>query len=187
MATFTKDRHMKKIEVQGLKIHVEQIKDDDFISLTDIAKQSSEEPRFVIQNWMKNSNTISYLWEWELFHNPKLNRVQLHTVLETTVSNRFVMSPKKWIELTGAIGLISQPGRNGGTLAHKDIALNFCYWLSPKFQIYLIKEFQRLKEEEFSRKNLEWHLTKITHNIDEVRNLLDTIPGQREDLNRLKS
>jgi KilA-N domain len=120
--------------------------------LTDIAKQSTDEPRFVIQNWLKNSNTITYLWEWELLHNPKLNRVQMHTVLETTATNRFVMSPKKWIELTGAIGLVSQPGRNGGTLAHKDIALNFCYWLSPKFQIYLIKEFQRLKEEEFSKK-----------------------------------
>jgi len=89
------------------------------------------------------------------------------------------------IEETGAIGIISQSGRYGGTLAHKDIAFNFCYWLEPAFQLYVAKEFDRLKAEEFGRKSLEWHLTKITHNIDEVRNLLDTIPGQRQELNRL--
>ncbi|MCF8245018.1 MAG: KilA-N domain-containing protein [Saprospiraceae bacterium] len=175
----------KTINVQGLAITIEQVKEDDYISLTDIAKQSSEEPRFVIQNWMKNSSTINYLWEWELLHNPNLNRVQLHTVLEMTASNRFVMSPKKWIETTGAIGLVSKAGRSGGTLAHKDIAINFCYWLSPKFQIYLIKEFQRLKEEEFSKKSLEWHISRITNLVDETRNWLDTIPGQDPDRNRL--
>lgn len=176
----------KKISVQGLAIAIEQIKDEDYISLTDIAKQSTDEPRFVIQNWMKNTSTVMYLWEWEKLHNPNFNRVQMHTVLETTATNRFVMSPKKWIELTGAIGMVSQPGRSGGTLAHKDIALNFCYWLSPKFQIYLIKEFQRLKEEEYSRKNLEWHVERITNLVDETRNWLDTIPGQKPDRNRLK-
>lgn len=150
----------QKINVQGLSITIEEIKDSDYISLTDIAKQSTDEPRFIIQNWLKNSNTITYLWEWELLHNPNLNRVQLHTVLETTASNRFVMSPKKWIELTGAVGMVSQAGRSGGTLAHKDIALNFCYWLSPKFQIYLIKEFQRLKEDEADRLGLSWNLRR---------------------------
>lgn len=175
----------KQITVQGLTITIEQVAETDYISLTDIAKQSSDEPRFVIQNWLKNSSTINYLWEWEMLHNPALNRVQLHTVLETTASNRFVMSPKKWIELTGAIGLVSQTGRSGGTLAHKDIALNFCYWLSPKFQIYLIKEFQRLKEAEFSQKNLEWHVGRITSLVDEARNWLDTIPGQKPELNRI--
>lgn len=176
----------KTINVQGLAITIEQVKEDDYISLTDIAKQSTEEPRFVIQNWMKNNSTISYLWEWELLHNPKLNRVHLHTVLEMTASNRFVMSPKKWIETTGAIGLVSKTGRTGGTLAHKDIAINFCYWLSPKFQIYLIKEFQRLKEEEFSKKSLEWHISRITSLVDETRNWLDTIPGQSPDRIRIK-
>lgn len=173
------------IKVEGLVITIEQVRDMDYISLTDIAKRSSDEPRFVIQNWLKNISTINYLWEWESLHNPNLNRVQLHTVLETTASNRFTMSPKKWIEMTGAIGLVSQTGRNGGTLAHKDIALNFCFWLSPKFQIYLIKEFQRLKEEEFSRKSLEWHVERITNLVDEARNWLDTIPGQKPELNRL--
>lgn len=175
----------KTLSVQGLSITVEQVQEADYISLTDIAKHASDEPRFVIQNWMKNIGTVNYLWEWELLHNPNLNRVQLHTVLESTASNRFVMSPKKWIDLTGAIGLVSQPGRNGGTLAHKDIALNFCYWLSPKFQIYLIKEFQRLKEEEFARKSLEWHVGRITDLVDEARNWLDTIPGQNPERNRL--
>ncbi len=177
----------KTITVQGLTIAIEQVEETDYISLTDIAKQSSSEPRFVIQNWLKNANTISYLWEWEALHNPTLNRVQMHTVLEATASNRFVMSPKKWIEMTGAIGLVSQAGRTGGTLAHKDIALNFCYWLSPKFQIYLIKEFQRLKEAEYSAKNLEWHVERITNLVDETRNWLDTIPGQKPERDRLKA
>ena len=185
--TFEQQTMSKKIlTVQALTIAIEQIKDTDYISLTDIAKQSSDEPRFVIQNWLKNIATINYLWEWESLHNPDLNRVQLHTVLETTASNRLVMSPKKWIEMTGAVGLVSTPGRTGGTLAHKDIALNFCYWLSPKFQIYLIKEFQRLKEAEFSAKNLEWHVERITNLVDETRNWLDTIPGQKPDRDRLK-
>ncbi len=175
----------KTIDVQGLAISIEEIKDVDYISLTDIAKQSTEEPRFVIQNWLKNLQTIQYLWEWETLHNPGFNRVQLHTVMEMTASNRLVMSPKKWIELTGAIGLVSKSGRyDGGTMAHKDIALNFCFWISPKFQIYLIKEFQRLKEEEFAKLNLEWHIERITDLVDETRNWLDTVPGQKPNRKR---
>ncbi len=178
----------KTLHVQGLAIVIEKIKNDDYISLTDIAKQAAEEPRFVIQNWMKNISTIQYLWEWEQLHNPDFNRVQLHTVIETTASNRLIMSPKKWVELTGAIGLISKSGRyDGGTLAHKDIALNFCYWLSPKFQIYLIKEFQRLKEEEAAQKGLEWHVQRLTDLVDEARIWLDTIPGQQPERVRFLS
>ena len=90
-----------------------------------------------------------------------------------------------WIETVNAIGLKWKTGRGGGTLAHKDIALNFCYWLSPEFQIYLIKEFQRLKAEEFSRMSLEWHIGRITNLVDETRNWLDTIPGQNPERNRL--
>ena len=175
----------KKINVQGLEIRLESTDQSDYISLTDIAKQGDTEPRFIIQNWLKNSNTILYLWEWELIHNPNLNRMQMHTVLERNVNNRFTMSPSKWIELTNAIGLVSKTGRYGGTFAHKDIAINFCYWISPIFQIYLIKEFQRLKEEEAKRSNLEWHVSKITDNIEEIRNLLDTIPGQDPTRQRL--
>jgi hypothetical protein len=134
---------------------------------------------------MKNSNTLLFLEAWEKLHNPGFKVHQMEHFRLRASENRYIATPQNFIEETGAIGIISKSGRYGGTFAHKDIALNFCYWLSPVFQVYLLKEFQRLKEEEFSRKNLEWHLTKITHNIDEVRILLDTIPGQRPDLNRL--
>lgn len=100
--------------------------------------------------------------------------------------NQTIPTPKNYIKETKAIGLISKSGRYGGTFAHKDIALNFCYWLSPEFQVYMIKEFQRLKEEEAQRLSLEWHISKITDNIDEVRQLLDTIPFQRPQNNRIK-
>jgi len=118
----------QKIKVDGLSVRIKQVDGNDYISLTDIAKRDTKEPRFLIQNWMKNSNTIRYLYKWEEIHNP-LNRVQLHTVLESATNNRFTMSPKKWIELVDAIGITSIGGRGGGTFAHSDIAINFCYWL----------------------------------------------------------
>lgn len=175
----------RTIEVQGLEIRIEPIQENDYISLTDIAKTGDNEPRFVIQNWLKNQNTILYLWEWEQLHNPNLNRMQMHTVLERNASNRFTMSPKKWVDLTNAVGLTVKAGRTGGTFAHKDIALNFCYWLSPKFQIYFIKAFQELMNERMNRKKLEWDVKKITDNIEEIRNILDTIEGQDPTRNRL--
>jgi KilA-N domain len=180
-----KSKGMKKIEVHGLEIQIEKIKDEDYISLTDIAKESEKRAAVLISSWMKNSNTLLFLNAWEKLHNPDFKVHQMEYFRLQAAENRYIATPQNYIQETGAIGLISKSGRYGGTFAHKDIALNFCYWLSPVFQVYLLKEFQKLKEEEFSRKNLEWHLTKITHNIDEVRNLLDTIPGQREDLNRL--
>lgn len=176
---------MKKIEVHGLEIQIEKIKDEDYISLTDIAKESEKRAAVLISSWIKNSNTLLFLNAWEKLHNPGFKVHQMEYFRLQAAENRYIATPQNFIQETGAIGLISKSGRYGGTFAHKDIALNFCYLLSPVFQVYLLKEFQKLKEEEFSRKNLEWHLTKITHNIDEVRNLLDTIPGRQEDLNRL--
>lgn len=177
----------QKIKVQGLSITIESINNDDYISLTDIAKQSTSEPKETIRNWIRNTGTLRFLWTWEKLHNPDFKGVNIDTFIGQTTDNRFNFSPTRWIEDFNAIGIISKRGRyGGGTLAHKDIALEFCTWLSPEFKVYFIKEFQRLKEEEFSRKNLEWHISKITDNIDEVRNLLDTIPGQKEELNRLK-
>ena len=96
------------------------------------------------------------------------------------------MSPKRWIELINSIGMISRTGRNGGTYAHKDIVISFLYWLSPEFQIYFIREFQRLKEMEYNQKSLEWHISRITDNVDELRNLLDTIPHQNSERDRTK-
>lgn len=148
------------IRVNGTEVKFFTDQDKDYISLTDIAKQDSEEPRYTIQNWLKNTNTVRYLYEWEQLHNPIENRVQIHTVLESATNNRFIMSPKKWIGLVNAVGITSKAGRNGGTYAHRDIALNFCYWLSPTFQIYLLKEFQRLKDSEARRLGNQWNVRR---------------------------
>lgn len=176
----------KKIKVEGITIRLEEINDRDYVSLTDIAKKSSNsKPAHIIQNWMKNSNTLRYLLTWEKAYNPKIKVIQLDDLLLESTDNRIIISPKDWIKRINAIGIAQKSGRGGGTFAHQEIALDFCYWLSPEFKVYLNQEFVRLKKEEFSRQNLEWHISKITDNIDEVRNLLDTIPGQMPELNRL--
>ena len=150
----------KKIEVEGIVIHVHQQDEQDYISLTDIAKKASDEPRFVILNWLKNDNTIEFLETWELIHNENFNRVQMDTVRKMRSQNRSVVSPKKWIELTNAIGLQSSTGRYGGTLAHADIALNFCYWISPVFQLYFIKEYQHLKRQQVIATGNPWTIAR---------------------------
>ncbi len=175
----------QKINVQGLTITIEQVKDADYISLTDIAKKSDSRADILIASWMKNSSTLEFLETWERLHNPGFKSNQMAGFKDRYLQNRNVLTPQSWISETGAIGMTSQKGRYGGTFAHKDIALNFCYWLSPSFQVYLIKEFQRLKEEEFSNKNLEWHIERITNLVDETRNWLDTVPGQKPERNRL--
>ena len=136
-------------------------------------------------SWMKNQSTLEFLETWEALHNPDFKRDQMVTFRDKYTRNRNSLTPQIWIKETGAIGIISKSGRYGGTWAHSDIALNFCYWLSPAFQVYLIKEFQRLKEEEFNRKNLDWHIERITNLVDETRIWLDTIPGQDPSRNRL--
>ena len=177
----------KKIKVQGLQIHIEAGNQSEYISITDIAKKSNNKrPERVIQNWLKNISTVKYLFTWEKIHNPTLKHPQMGGVLEFVLDNSNYMSPKKWIKLTNAIGIYTKAGRGGGTYAHKDIAFNFLYWLSPEFQIYFIKEFQRLKEEESNHKQLKWDIEKITDNIDEIRNILDTIEGQSPNRNRMR-
>ncbi len=175
----------KTIEVQGVSISIEQIREEDYISLTDIAKKSDSESKHLIISWLKNTSTVQYLEAWESLHNPGFKVDQLVNFKMKYLENRNVLTPQRWIDETGAIGLISKSGRYGGTWAHSDIALNFCYWLSPPFQVYFIKEFQRLKKEEFSMNNLEWHIERITNLVDETRNWLDTMPGQKPDRNRL--
>ena len=176
----------KTITVNNIEIRISEINNDDYVSLTDIAKKSAEaKPDYTIQNWMKNTGTLRFLYTWEQLHNPNIKPMQMQGLMERATNNRLLMSPKKWADLVGGIGILSKPGRNGGTFAHKDIALHFCGWLSPELQVYIIKEFQRLKEEEFQRKNLEWHISKITDNVDELRALLDTIPHQDTNRNRL--
>lgn len=169
----------KILKVEGLTIRVEKIDDRDFISLTDIAKKVSEgKPSHTVQNWMKNTNTLRYLITWEKVHNTALKVMHLDDLLLKSTDNRTIISPQKWIQQTNAIGLVQKVGRNGGTYAHHEIALDFCYWLSPEFKVYLNKEFLRLKKEEEKVESLEWHISKLTDYVEGARILLDTIPHQ---------
>ena len=162
--------NMKKdtIEAKGLSIQVytEDFK-NDYISLTDIAKyKNTDDPRFVIQNWMRNRNTLEYIGLWEILNNPNFNRVQFDTFKNEAGLNRFTMTPQKWIDLTNAIGIISKSGRYGGTFAHKDIAFKFASWLSAEFEIYIIKDYQRLKDDENSKLSLNWNLNREISKIN---------------------
>ncbi len=156
------------ITAKGLKIgiYTEDFQ-NEFISLTDIAKyRNSDDPRFVIQNWMRNRNTVEFLSVWEELHNPDFNRVQFEAVKEEAGLNRFVMTPAKWIEQTNAIGIVSKAGRYGGTYAHSDIAMAFASWISPEFQLYIMKDYRRLKQDENSRLSLNWNLNRELSKIN---------------------
>lgn len=174
------------LAVNNLSIKIEKINQADYISLTDIAKQArSQRPANVIQNWLKNTNTLRYLFTWEKVHNPNVKVIQMEDLLLKSTDNRIIISPQNYIDQLNAIGLVRKVGRGGGTFAHEEISLDFCYWLSPEFKVYFNKEFIRLKEVELGKQNLEWHIKKITDNIDEVRNLLDTVQEQDPMHNRL--
>ena len=140
----------------------------DYICITDIARQENAlEPKDVVKNWMRLKNTIEYLGVWEMLNNPNFKGVEFDPLLREAGSNAFTLSPSRWIELTNAIGIISKSGNNGGTFAQRDIAFKFASWVSVEFELYLIKEFQRLKEEE--QKALGWsakrELAKINYHI----------------------
>jgi len=158
----------KKIKVIGNEIVLFKNHSEDYISLTDIAKsKNSDDPRFVVQNWMKTRYTVEFLGFWEIIHNQSFNRVEFDTFKNESGSNAFVLTPQKWIDRTNAIGIISKSGRyGGGTYAHKDIAFEFASWISPEFKIYLIKEFQRLKDEENDRLNLNWNLSRTLAKVN---------------------
>lgn len=141
---------------------------EDYICITDIAKYKDEQnPRFIIQNWMRNRNTIEFLGIWESLYNPNFNRVEFEAFKSQAGLNSFVLTPQKWVENTNAIGIISKAGRYGGTYAQKDIAFEFATWVSVEFKLYLIKEFERLKSIETNED--EWNvrrlLTKINYGI----------------------
>ena len=156
----------KEITVLDQEIHINK---DDYFALTDIARyKNAEDPRFVIQNWMRRIDTIQYIGLWEQLNNPNFNRVEFDTFRSEAGHNYFTMTPKKWIDGVNAIGIISKAGKyNGGTYAHKDIALQFASWISPEINLYIIKEFQRLKTDE--QKQLGWtvkrELAKINYRI----------------------
>ena len=142
--------------------------ENEYISLTDIAKyRNNNDPRFVIQNWMRNRNTVEFLAVWEELHNPDFNRVQFEAVRSEAGLNRFVMTPTKWIEQTNAIGIVSKAGRyGGGTYAHSDIAMAFATWISPEFQLYIMKDYRRLKQDENSRFSLDWNLNRALSKVN---------------------
>jgi hypothetical protein len=152
------------ILVKGSTITILSKKSEDFISLTDMVKSFGDET--IIKNWLRNRNTVEFLGIWEQINNPNFNLVEFDQIRKQTGLNSFVLSAKKWITATGAIGLIASAGRYGGTFAHKDIAFEFGSWLSPEFKLYLIKEFQRLKEEEQKLQSLEWNLQRTLSKIN---------------------
>ena len=158
---------MAKINVQQTDVTILKINEDDYISLTDIAKFKSDDPTAVIANWMRNRNTIEYLGIWETLYNPDFKPLEFEGFRTQAGLNAFTLSPQKWIDATNASGMISKSGRYGGTFAHKDIAFKFAAWISIEFELYFIKEFQRLKEEE--QKQLGWsakrELAKINYHI----------------------
>jgi hypothetical protein len=158
----------KEMIVLTETVRVRQIQRDDYISLTDIAKsRNADDSRFVIQNWMRTRFTVEFWGIWEQLNNPDFNRVEFEAVKNESAGNAFVMTPTKWATLTGAIGIVSKSGRYGGTYVHKDIAFEFVSWVSVEFKLYLIKEFQRLKERELQQ--LGWdirrNLSKINYRI----------------------
>ena len=156
------------IEAKGIAIQVytEDFK-NDYISLTDIARyKNSEEPNVVVANWMRNYNTIEYLGIWEQLNNLEFNPLEFEGFLKEAGSNAFTLSPHKWVNMTKAKGIYVKLGRGGGTFAHKDIAFKFASWISAEFELYIIKDYQRLKDDENSRLSLGWNLNREISKIN---------------------
>jgi hypothetical protein len=178
---------MGKIIVQGTIINIMSVNDDDFISLTDMLK--AKDGDFFISDWLRNRNTVEYLGIWEKIHNPDFNYGEFAIIKSQAGLNSYKISVKEWVEKTGAIGLKATAGRYGGTYAHKDIAFEFGMWISAEFKIYLIKEFQRLKEEEL--KQFGWDirrsLTKINYRIhtDAIKQNLIPPELSKEQINMI--
>ena len=147
------------IKVQGTAITIISHKEDDFISLTDMVK-NFDGGSALIEQWLKNKDTVLFLGIWEQINNPDFNSIEFEGIKNEAGRNSFYLSAKKWLKATNAKGLIASAGRYGGTYAHKDIAFEFGSWLSPEFKLYLIKEFQRLKEDENKRLSLDWNLNR---------------------------
>ncbi len=155
------------IEVQGLAITVLNRNSQDYLSLTDIARyRNSQEPFAVINNWMRSRSTIEFLGLWEKLCNPDFKPLEFERFKNEAGSNYFVLSPQRWIESTQAIGITSKAGRYGGTYAHRDIAFEFASWISSEFKLYLIVEFQRLKDDENDRLKLDWNLQRTLAKIN---------------------
>ena len=155
------------VTVKGTAIKIQAVGTADYICLTDIAKsKNSEHPDDLIRNWLRNRNSLELLGIWEQLHNPDFNPVEFDGIRKQSGLNSFTLTPKQWIEKTAAIGLQSKAGRYGGTYAHKDIAFEFASWVSVEFKLYLIKDFQRLKDDENERLSLSWNLNRTLSKIN---------------------
>ena len=155
------------IEVQGTSVVVLSQNQQDIFCLTDIAKfKNPDHPDDVIRNWLRSRNTVEFLGVWERLNNPSFNPVEFDGIRMQTGLNSFVLTPKQWIAKTGAVGITSSAGRYGGTYAHKDIAFEFASWVSVEFKLYLIKEFQRLKDDENRRLSLAWNLNRTLSKLN---------------------
>ena len=156
-----------KIILSGIEVFIYKDKQEDYISLTDIARhRDTERSDYILQNWMRNRSAIEFIGLWEQFNNPNFNSIEFDGIKNNSGSNSFSLTPKRWIESTNAIGIISKTGRYGGTFAHKDIAFEFASWLSAEFKFYLIKEFQRLKEDENDRLKLDWNIQRTLAKVN---------------------
>ena len=155
----------KVLVVEQIPVAVVSYNATDYISLTDMVR-ASENGSSIIENWLRNKNTLEFLSVWEEIYNPGFNSLEFEGIKKEAGLNRFTMSVKQWIEKTNATGMFAKAGRYGGTFAHKDIAFEFASWISPKFKLFLIKEFQRLKDEEISSRALEWNLTRSLSKIN---------------------
>jgi len=179
----------QKITVQGVAITIIQNDSTDFISLTDMLK--AKDGDFFISDWLRNRNTVEFLGIWERVHNPNFNYGEFAIIKSQAGLNSYKLSVKEWVEKTNAVGLKATAGRYGGTYAHKDIAFEFSMWISPEFKVYLIKEFQRLKQDENERLNLEWNLqrtlAKINYKIhtDAIKEKIVPAPVTRAQANAI--
>ncbi|MEP7268051.1 MAG: KilA-N domain-containing protein [Saprospiraceae bacterium] len=157
----------KTINVKGTEITIFQNENSDYISLTDIARyKDADNTDTIIQNWLRNRNSIELLGFWEMLYNSNFKPLEFEGFRKQAGLNSFVLTPKRWIETTNAIGITSKSGRYGGTFAHKDIAFEFASWISIEFKLYIIKEFQRLKADENDRLKLEWNLQRTLSKIN---------------------
>ncbi|MFR4442660.1 MAG: KilA-N domain-containing protein [Bifidobacterium pseudocatenulatum] len=169
--------------VKGIDVRViSKGNDNDYISLTDLAKYKSEDPSDAIKNWMRNRNTIEFLGVWETLNNPDFKPVEFDGFKKEAGLNSFIMTPTKWIKSTNAVGIRTKRGRYGsGTFAHVDIALDFATWISPEFRLYVFQEYRRLKSDESSRINLDWNEKRLFATINyriHTDAVKDTMPPQ---------
>lgn len=150
------------MKIKNIEVAFQSFDEKDYISLTDIARHKDKDRSdYVIQNWLRNRNTIEFLGLWEKVNNPKFKSIEFDGLRQQSGLNSFSLTPQRWTNETDGIGLVSRKGRGGGTYAHKDIAFEFASWISPEFKLYLIKEFERLKSSEYVAEKLEWNTRRM--------------------------